>query len=263
MQPYTEDFYKFIDDTALRSAKEIVPLVMKLVQPKRVVDVGCGLGTWLSVFQEYGVEDILGIDGDSVDVTRLKIPQQCFLPHDLVKPLKIEQHFDLVVSLEVAEHLPQENAEQFVDTLISLGPAILFSAAVPYQPGTNHLNGQWSDYWINHFHQKGYVVFDFLRKKIWHNEQVDWWYSQNIFLFLKESCLEKYPLLKQELDEGTMTPLSLIHPKLYLLQQAAYQALQESFDPNNMSIRRASSLFGLVLINFLKKRINTTFLKNG
>jgi SAM-dependent methyltransferase len=261
MQPYTEDFYNLIDDSALRSAKEIVPLVMKLIQPKRVVDVGCGLGTWLSVFQEYGVEEILGIDGDYVDGKMLKIPPEYFVRHDLVKPLKIEQYFDLVVSLEVAEHLPQENAEQFVDTLVSLGSVILFSAAVPYQPGTCHLNGQWPNYWINNFHKKGYVVIDLLRDKVWQNKKVEWWYSQNIFLFIKESLLENYPLLKQELNEENMTPPSLVHPKLYVLQQSAYQTLQESFKPNNMSVKQAGSLFMLVLKNALKRRINKTFVK--
>lgn len=259
MQPYTEDFYNFIDDSALRSAKEIVPLVMKLIQPKRVVDVGCGLGTWLSVFQEYGVEDILGIDGDYVDERMLKIPQQCFLPYNLVKPLKIEQDFDLTISLEVAEHLPKENAEQFVDTLVSLGPAILFSAAVPYQPGKCHFNGQWPDYWISHFHQRGYTVFDCLRMKLWQNENVEWWYSQNMFFFVKESCLDKYPLLKQEIDNSDMTPPSLVHPNLYLLQQNTYQDLQEKLEPNHIS--QVWSLFMFVLKTFLKKKISNFFSK--
>ncbi len=261
MQPYTETFYKSIDAGAQRTAREVVPLVMDLLQPKRVIDVGCGLGTWLSVFQEYGVEDILGVDSDYVDVRMLKIPQEYFLAHDLVKPLNIDQHFDLVISLEVAEHLPRESAEQFVDTLVKLGSAVLFSAAVPYQPGDAHLNGQWPDYWINFFHQKGYVVLDGLRMKIWQNENVEWWYSQNMFLFVKESYLENYPLLKEELSNSNMASLSLIHPKLYLLQQSFYQGLQESFDPNNMSMRQAGSLFMIALKNVLRKKLNTTFPK--
>ena len=258
MQPYTEDFYSSIDDAALRTAKEIVPLVMKLIQPKRVVDVGCGLGTWLSIFQEYGVENILGIDGDYVDGKMLKIPQEYFVPHDLVKPLKIEQHFDLVVSLEVAEHLPSESAELFVDTLVSLGPVILFSAALPYQPGNSHLNVQWPDYWVSLFHQREYTVIDCLRNKFWSNENVEWWYSQNIFLFVKQTELEKYPLLKQELGQGNTILLSLVHPKLYLLQQTIYQSLQESYDPNKMSMKQALLLFQLVLKNFLRRRLSRT-----
>jgi SAM-dependent methyltransferase len=259
MQPYTQDFFKSVDEESLRSARAFVPLVMDLIQPKRVIDLGCGLGNWLSVFKEYGVEEILGVDGDYIDLDLLKIPQKYFLQHDLKKPLKVEQHFDLVVSLEVAEHLPSESAENFVDTLVSLGSVILFSAALPYQPGNSHLNGQWPDYWVSFFHNRGYTVCDCLRNKVWQNENVEWWYSQNIFLFVKETELEKYPLLQQEFAQCNKVPLSLVHPKLYLLQQAIYQSLQESFDPNKMSIRQAGFLFLSVLKTFLKKSLSRNF----
>lgn len=254
MQPYTENFYTTVDDASLRSAKAVVPLIMELIQPKRVIDVGCGVGNWLSIFKEHGVEDILGIDGEYVNVEMLKISQECFLPHDLVKPLKVEQYFDLVVSLEVAEHLPSESAEPFVDTLVSLGPVILFSAALPYQPGNSHLNAQWPDYWASLFQQREYTVIDCLRNKFWLNEKVEWWYSQNILLFVKQTELEKYPLVKQQLSQGNTIPLPLIHPKLYLLQQSIYQSLQESYNPNQMSMRQAWSLFRLALQNSLKKK---------
>ena len=70
------------------------------MQPKRLIDVGCGTGTWLSAFKEYGVADILGIDGDWVDPKILEIPATNFLALDLSQPLPIDQQFDLVISLE-------------------------------------------------------------------------------------------------------------------------------------------------------------------
>lgn len=78
MQPYTEDFYKPYQEGKRRSAREIVPLVLELIQPKQVIDVGCGIGTWLSVFKECGVEDIQGLDGDWVDKRMLQIPEERF-----------------------------------------------------------------------------------------------------------------------------------------------------------------------------------------
>jgi hypothetical protein len=42
MQPYTKDFFKSVDEESLRSARAFVPLVMDLIQPKRVIDLGCG-----------------------------------------------------------------------------------------------------------------------------------------------------------------------------------------------------------------------------
>ena len=82
---YTESFFESIEQTVSDSAQIIVPLIMGLLQPNTVIDVGCGLGTWLSVFKEYGVKDILGIDGDYIDRENLQIPQENFLSVDLKK----------------------------------------------------------------------------------------------------------------------------------------------------------------------------------
>ena len=84
------------------SAKAIVPLVMDLLSPESVVDVGCGEGVWVREFADCGVSRFLGIDGDYVDRDRLLIPEERFLSADLVEPLSLDEDFDLVVSLEVA-----------------------------------------------------------------------------------------------------------------------------------------------------------------
>jgi hypothetical protein len=59
--------------------------------------------------------------------------------------------FDLAICLEVAEHLPPEAAEGFIDSLTRLAPVVLFSAAITFQVGNQHLNGQWPDYWATLF----------------------------------------------------------------------------------------------------------------
>lgn len=68
------------------------------------------------------------------------------MPKDLTQPLSLGRKFDLCVSMEVAEHLPPSRADSFVADLVGLAPVVLFSAAVPEQGGTNHLNEQWPDY---------------------------------------------------------------------------------------------------------------------
>jgi SAM-dependent methyltransferase len=218
---YTEDFFKDLQESSRQSAEEIVPLILEMIPSSRVVDVGCGDGTWLKVYHQYGVKEILGIDGSYVDENVLVIPRENFIPFDLTKPLKLDNKFDLVMSLEVAEHLPAECAESFIDSLTSLAPVVLFSAAVPEQGGENHINEQWQEYWAEKFHRRGYVAIDCLRDKIWSNKKVAYWYSQNLLLFVQQEYLENNFSLKDKLKNFVVTnhsSLSVVHPMLYLIK---------------------------------------------
>ena len=215
-QFYTNGFYRDYVDGSRRSAREIVPLVLDLVEVNRVIDVGCGLGTWLTVFREHGVKDVYGIDGDHIDVGMLEIPKSRFLPLDLQRPFRMDGQFDLVVSLEVAQNLPHECAAGFIDSLTSLGPVILFSAAIPYQGGYYHINEQWPDYWEKHFLAKDYVVIDCIRQKVWENDNVEWWYAQNTLIFARRDLVESHASLKAAAEDTKSSQLSIVHPKKFL-----------------------------------------------
>jgi SAM-dependent methyltransferase len=215
MQIYNQEFYSKLQESVQQSARVIVPLILELIQPRRVIDVGCGLGTWLSVFREFGISDVLGVDGDYISRENLEIPDEKFISSDLSKPLELNQIFDLVVSLEVAEHLPEDCAETFINTLTSLGPLVLFSAAIPHQGGTGHVNEQWVEYWADLFNKRNYVPVDCLRRKIWNNHNVCWWYAQNILLFASREKLKEYPLLYKEYKFSKSSQLSIVHPTKY------------------------------------------------
>jgi hypothetical protein len=49
-------------------------MLFEVFTPKSMLDIGCGLGTWLSVAREMGVQDVNGIDGAWLDKTRLRVP---------------------------------------------------------------------------------------------------------------------------------------------------------------------------------------------
>lgn len=230
MEAYTDDFYRSCQGFSQQSAREVVPIVLQFIQPQRIVDVGCGTGAWLSVFREHGIEDILGIDGDYVNRDMLQIPAGKFMAFDLAQPLPIQEPFDLVVSLEVAEHLPPEAAETFVTSLTGLGSVILFSAAIPYQGGVNHVNEQWPEYWAALFQAKGYVPIDCIRNKIWQNPTIDWWYAQNTLIFAQQNCLDNYPLLKQVFESINVAPLAMVHPNSYLSKIHSFQKYLEEID---------------------------------
>jgi hypothetical protein len=74
---------------------------LSLVPAKSVIEVGCGLGTWAAEFMANGVEDVFGIDGAYVERSQLRIPQNRFIAHDLVKPLQLERTFDLRYALKL------------------------------------------------------------------------------------------------------------------------------------------------------------------
>lgn len=184
MTPYThsEEIHN------MTAPREVVPHVMKLVKPLSILDVGCGTGTWLKAFEEMGVLDYAGMDGDYVKRENLKIAENRFHPIDLGKTWSLNRKFDLVVSLEVAEHLPETSADLFVDALARHGESILFSAAIPGQGGQNHLNEQWPAYWQQKFLKHGFYFHDLIRPLIWNNENVHWWYRQNIFLLKRQNA---------------------------------------------------------------------------
>ena len=253
MHTYDVNFYEDQRDHSRRSAEEVVPVVLEYVRPRRVVDVGCGVGTWLSVFRERGVEDVTGVDGDYVDRSMLLIPAERFVPHDLTKPLPVEGPFDLVVSLEVAEHLPAQFADSFVESLTRLGPAVLFSAAVPLQGGEHHVNEQWPEYWAEKFAARGYVPVDCVRQRVWTNERVQTCYAQNVLLYARRDYLEGNAALRAEYERGVGRPLALVHPKNYLVRSLYLDTQQVSLKQalalvprlaKNAVARRARKLFG-------------------
>ena len=168
----------------LDSPNLLVPEILKLVNPKSVVDIGCGLGNFLHVFKKNGVKEVLGVNGPWVEKNLLfeYIEPEEFLEANLEKEIVLNKKFDLVVSLEVAEHLAEDAAENYVNTLVNAGNIILFSAALPGQGGQNHLNEQWLTYWEKLFLKHNYVIHDVIRPIIWDNPKIRSWYKQNMVL---------------------------------------------------------------------------------
>ena len=214
---YTSGFYDSYRDASLKSARKIVPHALRFSGAKSVADVGCGVGTWLRVVKDSGITDYLGVDGDYVEKHMLEIEPDRFRPHDLQQAFRADRRFDLVLSMEVAEHLPPDRANTFIDTLTSLGDVVLFSAAIPFQNGTNHVNEQFPDYWKDRFRERGYVVVDCLRKLVWNDPDVEPWYAQNALFFVKEERLNEYPHLAAARATTDESFLALVHPKIYLL----------------------------------------------
>ena len=206
MAPYTHDFYANRDSATRYAAETILGLLLTQIPPVRsAIDIGCGVGTWLSVLTDtHGVTVTQGHDGDWVERDLLEIPQDCFEPLLLSKEMPaVTRRYDLAISLEVAEHLPSERAADFVKYLTELSDTVLFSAAIPGQGGTGHVNEQWPSYWAELFGELGYRCVDEIRSQIWKDEKIPVWYRQNVLLFERRGVLRP-------------APLDIVHPELFL-----------------------------------------------
>ena len=184
---YSQDFYDYIDSGSRASARAVAALVLKEMKIASLLDVGAGHGAWAAEWMAAGVKDVLAVDGDYVDRDRLAIPSPNFQAHDLSTPLDLQRKFDLVQTLEVAEHLPAAKADLFVDNLARHGDVILFSAAVPHQGGEHHVNEQPPEYWREKLKARGFAVFDFIRPRLAGRDEVMPWYRFNTYIYANQA----------------------------------------------------------------------------
>ena len=211
---YDEAFYKFQGEQSRLSAQRLLPLAFSLIECKSLLDVGCGVGPWVATAKELGVPEAIGVDGSYVEERLLVIPKDMFVSADLTQALDMQRRFDLVISLEVAEHIPPSSAETFVDNLTKHSDAIVFSEAIPGQGGNHHVNEQWPEYWESKFKARGYLQFDVFRKQIWNDSEIPWWYRQNVYLYVKAASLSQFRNLA-EIDLKSCAPVASVHPELF------------------------------------------------
>jgi len=219
---YDSAFFQQHVTGSLTSARAVLPVLFRYYKPESVVDVGCGLGTWLKAAMDLGVTDVVGLDGDYVDRNMLMIPEANFHPTDLRRRIAVDRRFDLAISMEVAEHLPYHRSETFVRDLVALSDVVLFSAALPYQGGVDHVNEQWLEFWAILFQRYGYVPCDVFRRQFWGDHTVEFWYSQNLVVFCtKKHAAKTFP--REFLASGR--PLSYPHPLTFVVNAARYRPL--------------------------------------
>ncbi|RZL19770.1 MAG: class I SAM-dependent methyltransferase [Pedobacter sp.] len=213
---YDDSFYAELDKGSYVSAQKILPVIKELFNPACVIDIGCGVGYWLKVWkEELMVDDILGVEGTYVTDKLFKLESKHLLNADLKLPLDLGRRFDLVMSMEVAEHIPEENSDIFIENLIRAGDIIMFSAAIKGQLGTYHINEQMPEYWAKKFKKHNYIAIDYLRPKIWNDSSIAYWYRQNTLLFIREERLVDFPYLRDAALQTNPNYLTRIHPEKY------------------------------------------------
>ena len=217
MVKYNQNFLLKTYNANRYSAEMVLPILFDVVEVRSVVDVGCGLGTWLEVARQLGVDSILGIDGPWLkDEENLKVDQNQLVVQNLNENLKLESKFDLAISLEVAEHLSEARADTFVDDICSLSDLILFSAAIPGQGGSNHINEQWQSYWSKRFELNDYRAYDFIRQQIWAQKDIQSYHRQNIVIYCRAESAEDAALETIAPAVTNLRNLDIVIPEIYL-----------------------------------------------
>lgn len=225
---YDGAFYREQQERSLQSASLILPHLCRVFRPTSAIDIGCGVGTWLRALQdEHGVSDIQGVDGDYVSPAMLRIPPDKFRAHDLAQPYVAGRKFDLAISVEVAEHLSPAAGDLLIRSLTDAAEVVIFSGALVHQTGVKHVNEQTPEYWAARFRAQGFVAVDFLRKLIWNDERIAWWYRQNILLFIREEKLgSMHPDLQAAAARTDPEFLMRVHPVYYSILFEKSQRLQ-------------------------------------
>lgn len=222
---YDSQYYRNRKQNLHDSVTGVISVVTQWIHPQSVLDVGCGQGHWLASWKKCeGITKTFGVDGSWVSRDELVISPDEFRHLDLETDRPELGPFDLVQCLEVAEHLDPKAAAGFVRWLCKQGPMVLFSAAVPGQGGTGHVNEQWPDYWEGLFKDEGFVRFDIIRKSIWEDHTVRWWYRQNAFLFVHEPYLALNSELTHQLESADGSPEHVVHPEMLLAKLDEHSA---------------------------------------
>lgn len=209
------DRFAQVHDRLQYAAGRIFDIVERHVRAGSVLDVGCGAGDFLFQAHKRGVADVFGIEGEWADGSPFLLEPARRRLMDLERPFDLGRRFDLVISLEVAEHLSARAASGFVESLTRHGDFVLFSAAIPEQGGINHVNEQWPAYWAAQFAARGFACHDFIRWEIWEDELTPFYYRQNLFLYARKSAMEaRDPRIVAPFPPSPKL-VPVVHPTLY------------------------------------------------
>ena len=152
---YDETFYE--EHIKLRSGyQELAAIIFARFHPESICDFGCGNGFLIQSLADKGVE-VSGFEGSEASLNQMESSlRERVQIKDLSVDIDTRVH-DLVISTEVAEHIPKKASAVLVHNLTkSASRAILFTAAQPGQWGDGHINCQPKEFWIKLFESEGW-----------------------------------------------------------------------------------------------------------
>ena len=141
--------YQQIESEEGPFATRLAEWVANTLNPATALDLGCGPGTYVNALRGHGI-DAAGIDTDERVKGKPYLTQQSMFD--------LTEIADVVLCLEVAEHLPEADADAVAVTVacaIADGGTLIWSAAKPGQGGVGHINCQDKAYWQQRLEAQG------------------------------------------------------------------------------------------------------------
>lgn len=140
------------------SARVISAWIQNNLEPKSVLDLGSGAGYYLREFEQLGIE-ALGLEASPAGIASSG-KNVLALTYDLRRPVHLSRRFDVVMCVEVAEHIPNRSSAVLVESICSNADRfVVFTAAPPgTDPGTDHINCQPEEFWFSLFRARGFIL---------------------------------------------------------------------------------------------------------
>jgi SAM-dependent methyltransferase len=151
---YDRNYYLAMDAVHRPLYRLLADAVVELVEPRTAIDVGCGTGLVLTRLKERGVE-VTGIEGSRHAIELSGLGDRV-VKANLERDIPRLGTFDVCFCIEVAEHLPGRSASPLVEALTGLSDTVVFTAALPGQGGSHHVNEQPQSYWEERFAARGF-----------------------------------------------------------------------------------------------------------
>jgi GT2 family glycosyltransferase/SAM-dependent methyltransferase len=140
----------------------VADYIVRLLQPKRVLDAGCAMGFLVEALWDRGVE-AWGIDISSFAISRARPDIRPYCVVGSIAESLPGGHFDLITCIEVLEHLSPRETELAIDRLCGASDSILFSSTPSDLSETTHQNVRPILSWIQLFAERGFypdMLFD-------------------------------------------------------------------------------------------------------
>jgi cyclopropane fatty-acyl-phospholipid synthase-like methyltransferase len=185
-------FEREVEHAAARSAQVMARSIRADLQPSTVIDVGCGTGALLEALQKEGCQ-VSGLEYAESALQYCRQRQLDVQKFDIEKmSLTNQPTYDVAISMEVAEHLPETCADRYILLLTGLSPCVVFTAARPGQGGTDHVNEQPASYWMSKFQSRGFERDEILSSR-WKLEwegsgSVSSHYYHNLLIFRRSGA---------------------------------------------------------------------------